>query len=266
MTVNGRRAASVAVRLREQRRGKRAVGDIPLAGDEQYYPWADADRPPTEPTPPPPPPPPPEPHAAEDGPRRAVSSFVRSLLGSSQAAPPVITAAEPRTLVPSAITESTAEPGKFNVLVNSADLSRSGKPRTTAPPRLLLGPYDSREAAEAAAAAAVPPVWVEGDTCARCVCGFGVLRRRHHCRNCGATSCDRCSLSWPRGSLPEAYLGATPTEKAAEGTGVACPTRGHATLTLTPHRHHVTRLECARLLGVRRRSKCLPRGGARPRP
>ena len=132
----------------------------------------------------------------------------------------MITAAEPRMLVPSAITESTAEPGKFNVLVNAADVARSGRKRTAAAPRLLLGPYDSREAAEAAAAAAVPPVWVEGDTCARCACGFGVLRRRHHCRNCGATTCDRCCLSWPRASLPEAYLGATPNEKAAEGTSV----------------------------------------------
>ena len=175
----------------------------------------------------------------------------------------MITAAAPRTLVPSAITESTAEPGKFNVLVNSADLSRSGKPRTTAPPRLLLGPYDSREAAAAAAAAAVPPVWIEGDTCARCACGFGVLRRRHHCRNCGATSCDRCCLSWPRASLPEAYLGATPTEKATEGTSVARPTLVLTpTLTLPPHPHHVARRECARLLGVRRRGEHLPLGGA----
>tara|TARA_B100000795_G_scaffold213909_1_gene167593 strand:+ start:646 stop:1077 length:432 start_codon:yes stop_codon:yes gene_type:complete len=137
----------------------------------------------------------------------------------------VTTAAEPRTLVPCAITEDARntrpnQAPKFNVLVNSADIARSGKPRTAAPPRLLLGPYDSREAAEAAAAAAVPPVWVEGDTCARCACGFGVLRRRHHCRNCGATTCDRCCLSWPRASLPEAYLGATPNEKAAEGTSV----------------------------------------------
>ena len=37
MTVNGRRAASVAVRLREQRRGKRAVGDIPLARDDEQH-------------------------------------------------------------------------------------------------------------------------------------------------------------------------------------------------------------------------------------
>jgi hypothetical protein len=38
--------------------------------------------------------------------------------------------------------------------------------------------------------------WVpdaESKTCPGCAKGFGVLRRRHHCRRCGALVCDGCS-------------------------------------------------------------------------
>ena len=54
----------------------------------------------------------------------------------------------------------------------------------------------SERAAKAAAEATLPPVWTSDDAAASCVlCGstFAVLRRRHHCRNCGNAICDSCS-------------------------------------------------------------------------
>lgn len=60
---------------------------------------------------------------------------------------------------------------------------------TTAPrarPAEQFGPYRSQAEAVAAALALVPAVW-QADTpsCTRCGQGFGLLKRRTHCRNCG---------------------------------------------------------------------------------
>ena len=178
------------------------------------------------PMPPPPPPPPQMPPVGDSvstlerglSGLSALGGLVRSsILGSAAPVDASTTDAEPRTLVPYAINESTAEAGRFLV---SADVSRSGKPRTGPVPRLVFGPFDSWQAASAAAEATVPPAWHEGAACMRCQSGFGVLRRRHHCRNCGCTACAQCCVSWPRASLPDPFLGATPSERAAEGAAV----------------------------------------------
>ena len=67
----------------------------------------------------------------------------------------------------------------------------------------------SDRAAQAAAAATFPPVWLEDSAAPECpLCGatFALLRRRHHCRNCGTAVCDSCSSSrWPHWALPELY-------------------------------------------------------------
>jgi hypothetical protein len=45
--------------------------------------------------------------------------------------------------------------------------------------------------------------------CELCDAAFAVLRRRHHCRNCGAAVCDSCALArWPAWALPPLYVGA----------------------------------------------------------
>ena len=69
-----------------------------------------------------------------------------------------------------------------------------------------LGPFQSEAAAQAAARHEVPPVWDEGDRCARCNAGFGMLRRRHHCRNCGYSMCKSCTKYWPKAALPPTFV------------------------------------------------------------
>ena len=59
----------------------------------------------------------------------------------------------------------------------------------------------TERAARAAAEATFPPVWIadeESTHCTLCAGTFAVLRRRHHCRNCGSAVCDHCSgRRWP---------------------------------------------------------------------
>ena len=69
------------------------------------------------------------------------------------------------------------------------------------------GPFATAAAATAAAAAIVPPVWQpDAPLCARCSQGFGLLRRRTHCRNCGHTHCHDCCTTWPRAAFQPSYL------------------------------------------------------------
>lgn len=38
-----------------------------------------------------------------------------------------------------------------------------------------------------------PPPFKNADTCSKCNCKFSLIKRKHHCRNCGDTCCDACS-------------------------------------------------------------------------
>jgi len=73
-----------------------------------------------------------------------------------------------------------------------------------------LGTVGSRAAAEALAQSQVPPVWVSDSAttvCMICEAEFKLLKRRHHCRNCGAAICDACSPArWPTWALPATYV------------------------------------------------------------
>lgn len=59
----------------------------------------------------------------------------------------------------------------------------------------------------------VPPIWTpdaEATQCALCDATFAMLRRRHHCRNCGFQMCDACSSPrWPRWAVPLTYSDGT---------------------------------------------------------
>ena len=42
----------------------------------------------------------------------------------------------------------------------------------------------------------LPPIWVPDELvsmCTLCFCQFTIIRRRHHCRNCGQIYCNNCS-------------------------------------------------------------------------
>lgn len=47
--------------------------------------------------------------------------------------------------------------------------------------------------ADAMFASDVAPEWADGECCHRCRVAFGVLQRKHHCRNCGQVFCAQCS-------------------------------------------------------------------------
>lgn len=47
--------------------------------------------------------------------------------------------------------------------------------------------------ADAMFASDVAPEWADGECCHRCRVVFGVLQRKHHCRNCGQVFCHQCS-------------------------------------------------------------------------
>lgn len=68
-----------------------------------------------------------------------------------------------------------------------------------------LGPYETELAAQAAARHEAPPIWDVGQHCVRCGVGFGMLRRRHHCRNCGFSVCKSCTKYWPKSALPASF-------------------------------------------------------------
>lgn len=41
--------------------------------------------------------------------------------------------------------------------------------------------------------ASTAPTWLDGDACSKCYSAFGMIMRKHHCRNCGQVFCDKCS-------------------------------------------------------------------------
>jgi hypothetical protein len=52
--------------------------------------------------------------------------------------------------------------------------------------------------------AAFPPRWKQSRMCHVCACGFNLVKRRHHCRNCGQSVCSQHSTN--RVSLPKFAL------------------------------------------------------------
>lgn len=104
----------------------------------------------------------------------------------------------PRTLSPYHIGRDVD--GKYRVEVEfSAGVGGRGAPVAK------FGPFETEGAAVHAALNFAPPVWQDSAACALCSYGFTMLRRKHHCRNCGLCVCNSCCVSWPTASLPESY-------------------------------------------------------------
>eukprot|EP00752_Nemacystus_decipiens_P003484 g3217.t1 len=94
--------------------------------------------------------------------------------------------------------------GKFSVSV-----WRKNK-QDAEPVQVSVGVYDSAYEGQRAAESFSPPLWQEpakDSRCAVCNSTFGfVLKRRHHCRNCGRLVCSSCAETfWPKNMLPPTY-------------------------------------------------------------
>ncbi|KAL8007675.1 putative FYVE zinc finger, Zinc finger, FYVE/PHD-type, Zinc finger, RING/FYVE/PHD-type [Plasmopara halstedii] len=54
---------------------------------------------------------------------------------------------------------------------------------------------------------AFPPRWKQSSMCHVCACAFSLVKRRHHCRNCGQSVCSQHStnrVALPKFALSEA--------------------------------------------------------------
>lgn len=115
----------------------------------------------------------------------------------------------------------------YKILVNTEDLNQwkavislkqpklrgsEYSPQGSKPEVLVLGVCSSRLQALAMCEAMRPPLWASKDpsvdvqACIICRSTWGLLRRAHHCRNCGYLVCNQCSSkSWPSAMLPPTY-------------------------------------------------------------
>lgn len=73
-----------------------------------------------------------------------------------------------------------------------------------------------------------PPAFQESSKCAFCAHAFGMMRRRHHCRNCGKSVCDKCtgeSIPLPKFGLVEPVRVCLYCHKDGAGRGGASTTK-----------------------------------------
>ena len=137
------------------------------------------------------------------------SAAASSLLSTASAAifgtPPPdgssLAASLPRRRVQVNVRALPEQPGSYAVDVPIQEPD-GPRPVTT---ELFIGVFLSEAAANAAARHEAPPLWTDADNCQRCGNGFGLLRRRTHCRNCGYSMCRSCTKTWPRQALPSLF-------------------------------------------------------------
>lgn len=125
------------------------------------------------------------------------STVSENLFGTAGATSQVTTT---RTLAPVRVTGSGEG---FLAQVDYVDTT--GRPRYTQVAK--IGPFRTQVAALHAGQAFAGPQWRQSNgTCSLCGHSFALLRREHHCRNCGNPVCDACSKWWPQASFPEAAI------------------------------------------------------------
>lgn len=137
---------------------------------------------------------------------RKLATHVSSVFGAAAPEGARISELRPRALVYHRLSRRQCSPrpdgGSYEWVV-LIDPTPPPRPRASS----MLGPFASEQEAKAAAAALVPPVWQpDAEACTRCSRGFGMLRRRAHCRNCGYSFCHSCCVTWPKAALPPSYL------------------------------------------------------------
>ena len=148
--------------------------------------------------------------------RLSVASAAGSLLTSASAAmfgtprpesAAPIGPARPRVRVQAVIQPLPDRPGSYAVDVPMHGRQEGGHysehKQSSGPAR--IGIFHSEAAALAAARHESPPSWTDSETCQRCGQGFGLFRRRTHCRNCGYSMCRSCTKAWPRAALPALF-------------------------------------------------------------
>lgn len=130
---------------------------------------------------------------------RMMSSVRTGLFGSPRpsGSPPM----PPQARRPTPATVRALSDGQWETVVGG--VTAPPAPRARAPS--VLGPFVTQLEAQAAARHDAPPLWDEAAACARCGQGFGLVRRRHHCRNCGYAMCDPCGTKWPVRSMPPLF-------------------------------------------------------------
>ena len=88
--------------------------------------------------------------------------------------------------------------------VSPEEADRRRRASTHLPP--VASPHDElSETAESRLGA--PVAWQHGsDACSLCSHTFGIINRKHHCRNCGGLICGDCSAKrWKSAMLPEPF-------------------------------------------------------------
>ncbi|CAM9436653.1 unnamed protein product, partial [Choristocarpus tenellus] len=99
-----------------------------------------------------------------------------------------------------------ASDGNFVVTV-SKNTKQSGGVQSVSSVATEIGVFSTEHEGQMAGEAFSPPIWEEVEKtsrCALCQSSFGLLlKRKHHCRNCGHLVCSACTeTQWPSTMLP----------------------------------------------------------------
>lgn len=111
------------------------------------------------------------------------------------------------TIDPPGTTPANESTYRVVISLRQVNLFKSSKsPQGSRPDTLIYDGFASHSQAQRFAEAMVPPAWIDSTFCYICLHGFALLRKGHHCRNCGNMICSDCSSkTQPGSSLPSTY-------------------------------------------------------------